>query len=107
MITILCLALMTSALQSNSTSSAPVLTPTYLRCEYRVDPLGIDVRQPRLSWLLESEKPEVRNQKQIGYQILVAGDEKTLAKDQGDLWNSGKVVSDATSQIVYGGKALK
>src|SRR5918998_646732 len=33
----------------------PKLSPVGLKCEYRVDPLGIDERVPRLSWALESE----------------------------------------------------
>ena len=28
-------------------------TPIKLRCEYLTDPRGIDVRQPRFSWVLE------------------------------------------------------
>ena len=32
--------------------AAGVLSPTDLRCEYRDDPLGIDVPSPRLSWIV-------------------------------------------------------
>ena len=34
------------------TPSAPAagLTPVALRCEYRVNPLGVDEAQPRLTW---------------------------------------------------------
>ena len=31
------------------------LSPAYLRCEYKVDPLGIDVKRPRLSWIVQSD----------------------------------------------------
>src|SRR5262245_46203243 len=102
----ICLAIMTSTMQANATAQAPILSPTYLRCEYKVDPLGIDVTQPRLSWLLKSDNLDIRGQRQSAYQILVASSEQRLAKDQGDLWDSGKVTSDATSQIVYSGKPL-
>jgi len=36
-----------------------------LRCEYRTDPLGIDVEKPRLSWVIEDRgrKSEVRGQR--------------------------------------------
>jgi len=38
-----------------------------LRCEYLTDPLGIDVTQPRLSWVLESaERGEERNLRGAG-----------------------------------------
>ena len=40
-----------------------------LRCEYHNNPLGIDITEPRLSWISQSEK---RGWKQSAYQILVA-----------------------------------
>ena len=79
------------------------LHPEYLRCEYHVNPLGIDIVQPRLSWILTTEK---RDQKQSAYQILVATTQQKLDQDQGDLWDSGKTSSDATNQLVYDGKPL-
>ncbi|MCL5096397.1 MAG: family 78 glycoside hydrolase catalytic domain, partial [Candidatus Omnitrophica bacterium] len=80
------------------------LIPLDLRCEYRVNPAGIDSQQPRLSWELRSDK---RNEAQTAYQILVASSPATLAKDEGDLWDSGKVVSDQDIQVAYSGKDLK
>ena len=77
---------------------------THLRCEYRENPLGIDVRQPRLSWILDSSQ---RGQKQTAYRILVASTEEKLANDLGDLWDSGKVESNQSTQIVYQGQELK
>ena len=47
-----------------------VLRASGLRCEHLVDPLGVDVRVPRLGWVVESEE---RHQIQTGYQILVDG----------------------------------
>src|SRR5262249_45725789 len=44
--------------------------------------------------------------KQTAYQVLVAGDRETLARDQGDLWDSGRVESNETSAITYAGKPL-
>ena len=35
------------------------LTVKHQRCEYKTDPLGIDVRKPRLSWELESTEKGV------------------------------------------------
>jgi alpha-L-rhamnosidase len=79
-------------------------TAEYLRCEYRVNPLGIDVTAPRLSWEMHDAR---RGAAQTAYQILVASTPEKLAADQGDLWDSGKVVSDQTAQIVYAGKPLQ
>lgn len=80
------------------------VTPTALKCEYSINPLGIDVAAPRLSWQLASAE---RNQHQGAYQILVASAAEQLAKDNGDLWDSGKVASDESLHIAYAGKELK
>jgi hypothetical protein len=84
-------------------TASAALSPATLRCEYAVNPLNVDITSPRLFWVDES--PE-RGQHQTAYQILAASSEKNLAADKGDLWDSGKVVSDETIQIPYGGKAL-
>ena len=78
------------------------LQPGYLRTEYKENPF-IDIRQPRLSWELNSS---VKNQYQTAYQVLVASSPELLKKDNGDFWDSGKISSNATNQIVYQGKAL-
>ena len=72
-------------------------------CEYRADPLGIDVPQPRLSWILESP---ARGEIQTAYQVLAASSLTVLASDHGDLWDSGAVRSDQTTLIAYAGKPL-
>ncbi len=74
-----------------------------LRCEYLRDPLGIDAHRPRLGWIIESAE---RGQRQTAYQVLVASTAAILEQDRGDLWDSGKVASDETTQIAYGGKPL-
>lgn len=93
------------------------LKPVELRCEYLVNPIGIDVVQPRLSWVLTVKQPswperifasrdETHGRKQTAYRVLVASSIAKLAANQGDLWDSGEVASDETSQIVYAGVAL-
>ena len=79
------------------------LSAQNLRCEYLENPLGIDVTTPRLSWTLKSDEPR---QKQTAYQIIVASTPELLASGEGDLWDSGKVVSDQTLHIAYAGSAL-
>ena len=74
-----------------------------LRCEYRVNPLGIDVVKPRLSWIMESNQ---RGQMQRAYQILVADSEEKLKRNEGQLWDSGKVESEQSNQVVYEGQPL-
>ncbi len=74
-----------------------------LGCEYRDNPLGIDEKEPRLSWHLQSREP---GQKQTAYRVLVASRSELLEQDRGDLWDSGKVDSNQTAQVVYQGKEL-
>ena len=80
------------------------LTVDQLQCECRVDPLGVEAARPRLSWVLHSAE---RGQRQTAYRVLAASSPELLAKDQGDLWDSGKVVSDRSTFVPYAGKALK
>jgi alpha-L-rhamnosidase len=75
-----------------------------LRCEYAENPLGIDVTRPRLSWMLSSDE---RNQSQTAYQVLVSSSEETLEAGQVDLWDSGRVNSDQSIQVVYAGAPLQ
>ncbi len=79
------------------------LVPGELRSEYLVNPLGIDVAQPRFSWQLEASR---RGQVQSAYQILVASSEENIARNVGDLWDSGKVASQRAVNVAYEGKPL-
>jgi alpha-L-rhamnosidase len=43
-----------------------------MRCEYLVDPLGIDAAHPRFSWEVDSSSPEaVRGLQQLSYRVTV------------------------------------
>lgn len=86
------------------TSAFGAVTVTDLRCEWLVNPLGIDAKQPRLGWKLTAKE---RAQSQYAYQILVASTEGKLRAEQGDLWDSGQVVSLQSVLVPYAGKALK
>ena len=95
--------LLTIFLLAAALAQAGKLEPLALRCEYRVNPLGIDEAQPRLTWRVESGE---RGQKQTAYQILVASSASALKKNHGDLWDSGKISSGETVNIAYAGKSL-
>ena len=79
---------------------------TNLKCENKINPLGIDEVQPQLSWLLKSSNKNLRGQKQTAYQILVSSSQNNLKNNISDLWDSGKVVSDKSVFIEYSGKKL-
>jgi hypothetical protein len=53
-----------------------------LRCEFRVNPLGIDVDRPQLGWIIASDR---RGDRQTAYQILAAGSPDKLGSGIGDL----------------------
>ncbi|SFE16877.1 alpha-L-rhamnosidase [Chitinophaga sp. CF118] len=82
---------------------APVSVST-LRCEMLTDPEGMDVLTPRLSWEINGSE---KNIKQTAYQLLVASSIEKLEKGEGDVWNSGKVLSDQSIHVVYAGKQLQ
>ena len=67
-----------------------------LRCEYLVNPTGIDETQPRLSWVVESLD---RGERQTAWQVLVASSAANLDAGLGDLWDSGKVPGDLNNPL--------
>jgi len=83
---------------------AELSAPFALKCEYRVNPEGIDTFAPRFSWKLDSQD---RAQAQSAWRILVASSEEKLANNEGDLWDSGIVRSDNAIQVMYGGVPLQ
>lgn len=94
---------------SSFAEQAGSITVRDLKCEYKVCPVGIGVQRPVLSWTMQSP---VRGDVQTAYQVIVA--EKPGLLNDGwmsgckpDLWNSGKVVSDRSVGILYGGKSLE
>ena len=99
------IVLMSSMLFSSVTAKAfDALSITNLSCEKLMNPRGIDIRAPRLSWQLHSEE---RGLRQLAYQIIVASTPEKLAKSEGDLWNSGKINSDQSLYVPYAGAPLK
>ncbi|WP_159887423.1 alpha-L-rhamnosidase [Paenibacillus puerhi] len=77
------------------------ITVTNLTCEYRINPLGIDVPQPRLAWQLESDR---RATLQTSFRIQVREAE---AGYETPYWDSGWRAGDASIQLAYEGPELK
>lgn len=86
----------------SSTSSS--VRPVHLKTEYAVNPLGIDVLQPRLSWRLETTG---RGAYQTAYRIQVASSEAKLLAGEPDVWDSGKIASSRSVHVTYEGAALE
>jgi len=73
-----------------------------LICEYKTNPLGIDVLNPRLSWQLFSTEKEVM---QTAYEVRVAESAAKLNSNK-LIWSTGKVNSSQSVSVVYNGPAL-
>ena len=84
-------------------SGAPVAVAS-LRTEYTSNPLGLDVKAPRLFWQIQADR---RGVMQSAYEIRVAASERDLARKGGALWDSGRVASDQSTGVVYAGPALQ
>lgn len=80
-----------------STHAHAQSTVKNLKTENLVDPIGLDIRQPQLSWQLENSKQNIQ---QSAYEIKVTNGKKTV-------WNSGKIISDASVHIPYNGSTLQ
>lgn len=85
-------------------AAAADITVFQLKCNFKVNPLGVETANPSLSWQLKSD---ARNQMQTAYRILVSDTEGGLAKNEGTIWDSGKQISDKSIQVEYKGKTLK
>ena len=101
---ILVLIILFSTSTAHSVFANGILTIDNLRIEYHENPSGIDVEKPRFSWVL---KGEGRNLFQSAYQIVVSSDIQKLNAGDWDIWDSGKVNSNSTNQIVFDGASLQ
>ncbi|HEY5499896.1 MAG TPA: alpha-rhamnosidase, partial [Bacteroidales bacterium] len=71
-----------------------------LRTEYLLNPIGIDVVTPHLSWKMSSD---TRGAEQTAYEISVSTDKEGT----NSIWKSGKILSDKSLNIKYSGNALQ
>lgn len=76
------------------------LTVQSLTIEYREHLLGTGLRKPRFSWTLDSDR---RGTMQRAYRLQLAAEGGSF---DSPLWDTGRVESDESLHIVYGGPAL-
>lgn len=80
------------------------LSPPFdLRVEYLKQPELLETPRPRFFWKMRSD---FRGDRQTAYQIIVATEAEFCEKEMGDYWDSGKVSSQDSTHIVYGGEEL-
>jgi len=87
-----------------SISVSAAIQPIQLTCEYVSNPLGIDSKKPRFTWLFTGKE---RNQLQSAYELIVADNLKDIQADRGNMWQSGKINSSQSVQVEYAGSELK
>ena len=79
--------------------------PTGLLCNLLTHPEKCVISEPRpdFGWIVNSRVP---NDWQSAFRILVASEPELLAKREGNFWDSGKVVSAQSTNVIYAGKPL-
>ncbi len=87
-----------SCSQSNADFSA-----VNLKCEYLVNPLGVDTPQPRFTWQMSDTR---EGAEQGSWQIIVTTAGESNSGRENIIWDSEKVNSSA-SLVKYCGPALK
>ncbi|MBC7417674.1 MAG: family 78 glycoside hydrolase catalytic domain, partial [Pedobacter sp.] len=75
-----------------------------VKCNSRINPLGVEKETVSFSWILTSKN---RNVSQHAYQVLVADNLVDLDKNKASVWNSGKVSRAQSIQVIYHGKKLQ
>ncbi len=90
-----------TALSSKTPSKSRL---TNLRAEYKINPIGIDILHPRLSWEMVSDE---RGFGQTAYQIRAAESMEHLKSGKNLLWDTGKIASDHSIHVEYQGSIVK
>ena len=75
-----------------------------LQVEYDPSPIALDIAKPCFTWIMDLKG---RGRRQTAYQILVASSREILDADEGDMWNTGLLDSDQSSQVTYKGLPLQ
>jgi len=78
-------------------------TVSSLKVEMQENPEGVVTTQPRFSWQIASNTPDLL---QSAYQIQVASSEEDLVQGKNLLWDTKKVKSDQSILIPYEGSEL-
>jgi hypothetical protein len=75
-----------------------------LRCEYKINPLGLETQTPHLGWEIKSATP---NFTQVACRVWVADNETLLNQGKTNIWDSGKILTRESVQFDYKGPKLQ
>lgn len=85
-------------------SSAADFELSSLRVDRRYNPLALEQKTPVLSWQINSKKVGFR---QAAYHVLVADSESKLKEGKANIWDSGKISSEESLNVLYDGNVLE
>ncbi|MDE3188161.1 MAG: family 78 glycoside hydrolase catalytic domain [Acidobacteriota bacterium] len=83
------------------------IQPSALRCDWRENPLGVQTASPVLSWIPSAAHLGLRGLHQTAYRVIVASSLASLARERGNVWDSGKVDAADVVRVRYAGPALR
>ena len=86
-----------------TTKAQNSITVSSLKCDSKINPMGIDVQNPHLSWEIHASERDIR---QSSYQILVSDSPEKLQNNTGNIWDSKVVKSDQSVLVEYAGTPL-
>ncbi|WP_345330327.1 hypothetical protein [Mucilaginibacter defluvii] len=74
-----------------------------LKCDQLINPSTIESTKPVLSWQMISSE---RGKTQTAYRVIVSDNAASLAQSKGNLWDSGKVPSSNSTEVIYNGRVV-
>jgi len=85
--------------------ASSALSPTGLLCQLLAHPekTRICVDRPRFGWIVNDRR---NGAVQSAYRILVASNPGIIAREEGDVWDSERVESSQSIDVLYGGEPL-
>lgn len=100
-----CLAWCSAVCAQDIVTVMPRDAPSGLLCNLltRPETCVITEPQPDFGWIVNSN---LTGDRQSAFRILVASSAELLDKETGDMWDSGKVASPQSINVLYGGKPL-
>jgi alpha-L-rhamnosidase len=98
-LTIISLLILTSCGKRSESN----LLVSQLKCNGIENPVGTNII-PEFSWINSS--PESR-QIQTAYQVIVSSDQESIKKENGTIWDSGKILSGQSAWLPYQGPQLR
>ena len=88
-----------------SAQNKSILKLENLRCEYQINPRGVEKNEPFLSWEINSFKK--RNVTQSSFRIILVESDKIPSKKPIFFWDSGVIYSSQSVNVKYSGKPLQ